>query len=361
MNIEQTGYAASEAVSKALGMPVEYHEMQEDKGRMVIIPRNGGKRIEFDTFTFTHLRPTHLEKIKQKLMSIRGNGALITDYVNPKIRNSLIDGNINFVDIWGNFYLNGNNFSFSHSGNKPKPTESGSIGYSWGGGSNNSASTSNRAFDMAGMKIILALLSNQVSVNDPYRMIASSAGVSLGAVGSALDGLEMSGFLIFREDALIRRLVNKKKLLSRFVDNYIDRIKPKLLLGVYESERLNEWRDMPIFDCKGRWGGEPGAALLTNYLNPAVYTIHVEPEMLSKLIGRARLRKIDNNKHLNSQYVEVYEVFGKQYLDPFSNYPLEVSNPIIVYADLLGTQDARNHEVADLVYEQQINRFIGED
>ena len=45
-------------------------------------------------------------------------------------------------------------------------------------------------------------------------------------------------------------------------------------------------------------------------------------------------------------------------------YPWKNRNivpPILIYADLLATGDTRNIETADIIYEQEIDRFIGKD
>lgn len=345
---ERPGHNASRALSKELGINVEYQDIDCEEGRLIISPMYGGSVIELRCFTLLHLRPTHIEHVEARLRSMSGEAVLITYYANPSIKTLLMERGINFVDIWGNFYLKGHNFFFSHSGLKPKSVENG---------------TTNKAFDLAGMKLILALLSQQVPIGASYRDLAKASGISLGAVGTALEGLERAGFMMFSKEPGRRTISNRKKLLDRWVNSYTEKIKPKLLIGIYESSMLESWRNMPVYEYFAHWGGEPAGSLLTNYLNPALFTLYIEKMNVAKLISKARLKKHEGelNQYWDNQFVEVYQTIGQKYSDPIGDYPLDVVNPIIVYADLLGSKDSRNNEVAEAVYEQRIHRLIGKD
>ena len=83
---------------------------------------------------------------------------------------------------------------------------------------------------------------------------------------------------------------------------------------------------------------------LTHYLKPemlTVYTLHNPTKLMTEL----RLRvDVDGD-------VEILQAFW----DPtLITGPTDVVPPILAYADLMTTTDARNFEAAKLIYEQHI-------
>jgi len=65
--------------------------------------------------------------------------------------------------------------------------------------------------------------------------------------------------------------------------------------------------------------------------------------------------KIKRDPHCN---IEVMIVFWKFKLSWLHD---ELVPPLLIYADLLATGDARNIETARIIYEREITRFIRED
>ena len=88
---------------------------------------------------------------------------------------------------------------------------------------------------------------------------------------------------------------------------------------------------------------------LINYLKPQDITIYVNRENYQKIIIENRLHKdIDGN-------IVFYERFWKMN----GNTELkELVHPILIYADLLNTNNQRTLETAKVIYEEYINRYI---
>ncbi|MBY0505853.1 MAG: type IV toxin-antitoxin system AbiEi family antitoxin [Bryobacteraceae bacterium] len=82
---------------------------------------------------------------------------------------------------------------------------------------------------------------------------------------------------------------------------------------------------------------------LTHYLKPEQFTIYTR-EPLAKLVAAARMKA---GPHGN---VEVLRQFWQLEAEPSR----DVVPAILVYADLLATNEPRNLETAKLVYEQHI-------
>jgi len=98
------------------------------------------------------------------------------------------------------------------------------------------------------------------------------------------------------------------------------------------------------------WGGEPAADILTNYLSPGEWTIYsnVDKKLLLKKGGLVPDPKDGN--------VIVYSIFW----NPINNFSFNIEdskivNPLLVYADLLATNDSRNFETAKKIYEQYLS------
>ncbi len=93
------------------------------------------------------------------------------------------------------------------------------------------------------------------------------------------------------------------------------------------------------------------AAKLTNYLKPEQITIYAQ-KMLGEFLLTNKLKKDPNGD------VEILEAFWQTEYD--WPYP-ELTPPLLIYADLLATGDARNIETARMIYEQQLTGLIRED
>jgi hypothetical protein len=90
------------------------------------------------------------------------------------------------------------------------------------------------------------------------------------------------------------------------------------------------------------WGGEPAADILTNYLNPERFTLYTKLKT-ADLIKKYRLIPDENGQ------VEIFDKFWKLDTKTWDTAP-----PLIVYADLMNTDDNRNFEVANMIYERYL-------
>jgi hypothetical protein len=140
-------------------------------------------------------------------------------------------------------------------------------------------------------------------------------------------------------------------LFIRWVNAYPEELRPKKLIGRYRADTFDWWKQADIEKFQAYWGGEIAAAMLTKYLKPEKIAIYTR-QPLGKLMLKHKIRKdLKGN-------IEIYEVFWE------FEYPWKHKNivpPILIYADLLATGDKRNIETADIVYEQEIDRFIRKD
>jgi len=271
----------------------------------------------------------HLKNFPQK-------GLIIAEYVNPNMAEQLKEMGLAFMDTAGNAYLNEPPLFIFIKGNKPEVVPVGQKPI--------------RAFQAAGLKIIFALLHNPQLTGAPYRDIAAAAKVALGTVGCVLNDLKEAGYLI---DMGVRgrRLAEKKKLLDRWTIAYPERLRPKLLIGRYRAEQPQWWENAVIRHLQAYWGGEVAAAKMTQYLKPQHATIYTKRKP-AELILENRLKQ---DHHGNLEILKVFWDTKYNQPDP------DLAPPLLVYADLLTTGDARNMETARIIYEQALTRLVRED
>src|SRR5204862_109118 len=138
----------------------------------------------------------------------------------------------------------------------------------------------NRAFNATGLRILFALLTQPGLENEPYRKIADTAGTALGTIPGVMRDLGALGFIQDR-GTHGRIIINRNELLQRWTEAYPMTLRPKLVVGKYRplTNDPNWWRTTPLPDDQACWGGEPAAALLTDYLVPQQFTLYTFGEL----------------------------------------------------------------------------------
>ena len=92
-------------------------------------------------------------------------------------------------------------------------------------------------------------------------------------------------------------------------------------------------------------GGEPAASVLTAHLKPQQLIIYSQGSV-NKLLTDFRLRSDPNGE------IEILDAFWKfETKKPNLNFV----PPLLIYADLLATTDARNLETARKIYDQYLS------
>ena len=270
----------------------------------------------------SNLRPQTLGLIAQRLAPHGSQGILITDHVTPPMADLLRSQNIRFLDAAGNAYLRNPPVHVWVKGERPaKPVP---------------GRKASRAFAPSGLQVILALLCRQKALDSTYRHLAVLAGVAHGTVGWVMPELERLGFLTSIGGK--RRLLNVDRLLDAWTEGYLRSLRPRLLLGRFRTEAASTWTGVSLQKYGAAFGGEVAASRMNGILQPAtvtVYTIGRDPKFQVDF----RLRKDESGN------VELLRRFWS--INPSS----EVAPPPIVYADLVGTGDARCIEAAKPIRE----------
>lgn len=193
--------------------------------------------------------------------------------------------------------------------------------------------------------MVHALLEPEL-VRASYWVVAAWVGLPVATVGWAMLVLQGQGFV---RNETPRWLARPDELRRRWVDAYGETLRPKLAAGRYRWLELAQarqgWQEI-VLPAGTRWGGEPAAHLLLDgYLLPEHFTLYSTARR-GELMGTLRLVPDPQGK------VEV--------LVPFDGSEMGVVrtgcvSPLLAYADLVLSGDARNREVAQMLAKKYLN------
>lgn len=272
----------------------------------------------------------------QQLKAMPMAGLLVADYINPVMAQKLKDHNVQFIDTAGNAYLNQLPLFIWVTGKKPQHQPA-----------------RHKAFNIPMLKIIYCALLDDTLLNTPYRNIANTADVALGAVGDALDQLKAQGFVKGTPHAKNWKLDNREKLLQKWVEQFPDKVLAKHHAGIFIADDPQWWETFDLQTVDGYWGGEVAGAQLTGYLKPKTASLYLPEDQVRPLLQTARLRKPQPWELQEAGIVDIYTLV----LDPPVNDKRTV-HPLLVYTELMATDDARNMETAQKIYDQYINEPV---
>ena len=321
--------AAMSATGRGFGLQGEVLEWQaqaEGHGRTSarIQLRLGAWQQDFFAEMKIGLRPQTLSLVQQQLATHGEKALLIADHVTPPMAEWLRAHDIRFIDAAGNAYLHNPPLYVWVKGERPIAQVAAARGGS-------------RAFTPSGLQVILALLCRPGAAENTYRHLATLAGVAHGTVGWVMPELQALGFISTISGK--RRLLNVEVLLDRWAEAYLRTLRPRLLLGHYWTDDLADWKDAQIGKYHVTLGGEAAAARLTGQLRPGRITLYAS-RTDPRLQVDFRLRKAEPGN------IEVLRKFWA--IDPDA----EIAPLPVVYADLIGTGDARCFEAARMIKEQ---------
>lgn len=291
----------------------------------------GEQELRFVAEIRRGLRPATLGAVLHQLALHGEQGLLVADHITPPMADELRARGVAFIDTAGNAHIARPPLLVWVKGQRPQLPLA-------------ARAPATRAFQNTGLQVLFALLCRPEAANWPYRKIAEIAGVAHGTVGWVMAELPKLGFLVEINNK--RRLVEGERLLTRWVEAYPQRLRPKLMLARYHADTL-DWAntiDAAAYDLL--LGGEPAARRLTQHLRPGTATFYGE--------GINRQWVIDQRLRPDPQgNVEVLKRFWH-----FDHEPADMVPPLLVYADLLAIGDARCLEVARELHDGIVARFV---
>ncbi len=326
MRKQEIVHIALENLHKNVGLDGKWidFENQELDGQLEILIEN--QLIVLNAEIKQELRNHQLPQIISRAKQLNPF-IIIAQRIFPKIKDELRGNKIAYLEANGNTYINNKNLILWIDGQKALETE---------------REKGNRAFTKTGLKVLFHFLLDQHLIQQGQRDIANITNVGLGNVNYILTGLKELNFLIeVRKQEF--RLNNKKELLEKWMVAYEERLKPALLVGTFRFLRetdFQNWKNLEIDRNTTKWGGEPAADLYTNYLHPQILTLYTT-ETRNEIINKYRLIPSENGN------VKVYKRFWH-----FDDGDSRTVPPLLIYTDLMNTNDRRCIETAQKIYDE---------
>lgn len=259
-----------------------------------------------------------------------GQHLIVTSYLSPALVDACRTLEINAIDQSGNAYLRARKNLVMVSG-RPRATGSRQIRPSF--------------WTRRSMQVILALLVKPDLLKQGRRDLANFANVSTGTAQITMQAMLQRRDLIQRSDGSIV-FASYSRLLDEWATLYPSLLRHSLQLGRFRAAETNWWIDLKPDNGDWKFGGESAAALVTQYLKPEVITIYSEKGIPKELLTRARLRPDPTGN------VEFLSAPVK--LDETPGFPDNVVHPVLVYADLVASGDARNLQTAMMIRDEYI-------
>lgn len=255
------------------------------------------------------------------------NYIVVSDFIANESKEVFKNNKINYLDTSGNAFIFSKKLRVLIEGRKKSKNEV-----------NNSSA---KIFQEAGIKLIYVLLTNPEASKCSLRELAAKAGIALGSVSNIMKELEEENFII--KTSKERKLKNRDELLQKWVAAYNEVLKPKLFRKAYQIKNAN---DLVMNNSIASYqiSGELAATEITNYLKPKDYEIYYSDD----LIDFAKQFKLipDTNGNL-----KIYNKFWVNETDANSN---RIVSKLLIYADLMGTNNDRNRETAQMILENGI-------
>ncbi|MDA8523091.1 type IV toxin-antitoxin system AbiEi family antitoxin [Acidovorax sp. NCPPB 4044] len=249
---------------------------------------------------------------------------LIAPYVSAQLALECQQRGINFLDTAGNAHIDLPGL-YVHVMGRPRPR---ALRYPAARSALRKAST---------MRVIFALMADPDLVRQPVRSIAEAAGVALGSASAAIDELKALGFLA--GGSRDRRIADRDLLSAEWARQYPISLRDKLRPQRYAPVQADWQQSLRLNGTEAVWGGEMAAAAVTGHLAPVEGCIYSWLER-GALLVRHRLRPDPAGS------IEVLDAFWRPSADTAAS---AIAPLLLVYADLVASNDGRNLEVARLL------------
>lgn len=300
-----------------------------------------GIDLEFNVYYLDHVSHLQLNYIERDVKHTKEEQNLptlvISKIIYPKIAAKLIEMGINYIDATGNLYINEKNVYILITGKKTTV---------------NTIHTKSRLFGETGIKLLFVLLQDEEAAHLSYRELADAVQISPASISILYKEMIRNGYLL-EEEGVHKRLLRKRELLQRWVNGFREVLRPKLVIGSYQSLKkdfVRNYATLPIDEWSGSWGGEPAAAIYTNYLIPETLTLFI-PKDEKGWMKKMGLVPVNDN-----QDIDILRYFW-DINNPLFKIRANVVPPLLAYAELAASEDSRNLETAQKIYDEYL-QFI---
>lgn len=329
MNEQYILQQALEASKALVGLELESMEWSRDVwgDAIVKLPLPGRESEVFYVEVKSALdRLSTLRFLHERAQQVPQRKLLVAPYISQRLAEECQKLGLNFIDMAGNAYIDVPSRLVFVSG-KPRLKASQSVP------EHSALRTTN------GLRIIFALLTQRSLIGQTQRDIAAYAGVALGSVGKVLEDLQHLGSLSPGKGER-RRLLAVDELSGTWVQHYPVSLRHKLNPRRYSMVSNQHWQDILLTPGEAVWGGEAAAHRIDGYIKPIEATIY-------SWMPRERFI-VDNRLRPDPQGdVEILDAFWNSRHQSDS----VIAPALLVYADLMGSQDGRSKEAATRLWD----------
>lgn len=333
---------AIEALARTTGIKIEIiaYEPAEAHADAYVKIRVHDRKYEYVVAIKAVDRFAALGQVKLQLQTFKQKPLLIA----PQLTDDAVDKcrtlDLNFIDLAGNAYLTGPDLFLLIKGQKADRNKVAPI-------------TGKRAGTATNLRMVFTLLCNPDMLNAPYREIGKAAGIALGTIGWVFQYLDTRGFTLGDPRKGNRNLLMKEKLTQEWVTNYPIKLRPKLNPKKFTAPNRDWWKNLDILKYNAQWGGEVAADKLTHYLKPNFVTVYLHGEEIKKNMTRLVIdHRLKPDPYGDIEILDTFWNFDDEQLMP------DTVPPLLIYADLVATNDPRNLETAKMIYDQYIKNAI---
>jgi hypothetical protein len=316
-------------ILKQINVPIPKADMAVDTALRITV---GKEKHDLWVEIKHELRQPQIPAIIAKIGKDKENWILVARYIPQPIKNQFKELGINYLEAAGNCFIHvGGLFMYINDQRVTAARQT----------------TTAKLWKQAGLKFLFVIISNPALLNTTYRTIAEAANIALGNIGPLMQELEQSGYIKKKHEEWV--LNNKDALIKRWIDLYHVLLKPRYEIGRFRfllSETQQQWKTFKTVNFY--WGGEPAAELLTNFLQAELFTIYTNANQ-TKLVKELKLIP-DTSGNL-----ELVEKFWNYIAQEEENATTLIVPPLLVYADLMTTNDSRNWEAAGRIKSKFLN------
>jgi hypothetical protein len=310
---------------------VIYQNYDKEKRESIYLLNNEPVYIE----TKNEVRPQNIN-IFEKQISENFSVLVASKYITPKSKKILREKHINYIDSFGNAYIDLKHLKvYIEQGNaKPYNSEYSNI------------------FTQSGGQILFNLLKNPELINETQRYLAHISDVSLGSVSKFLKGLFDEGYSVKWNNQQKYQLVNREALLEKWIITLNEKILPAHKIGNFTFSKTNNanWKNQ-LMHPNVLWSGEPAAALVTEYLNPERFSMFTDLPKL-EIIKELKLLPDETGE------ITIYKPFWLESntMEGLYNYTNNQNavHSLIIYAQLIYSGNSRNLETAQILFNEYI-------
>lgn len=297
-----------------------------------IVFKNEEEQIVIQAFLYLAIQPKDISKLSK--FRDEESTIVIAQYITGEARKQLEHLRIFYLDLAGNAFIilkrkdkgTYSLHSISKVSTRAILTKSG-----------------DRAFGKTGLKLVYYFLLNPEGINYPYRKIASHTNIAIDTIGKVIKHLLREGYLV-KKDKKKYLFRNRPTLFDKWVEEYNRVLRPKLIRSEVGAIEEIDW-DNPRTIKDSSWGG----MVAYNKSNIDSSQLIVNKAILYTKGEHFDLMHQEQLMPRNNGPITLYTAFWN-IEEGHENYV----HPFLVYADLIDSNDPRQIEAAQEIYEKEI-------